>query len=167
MLAKFFPYKTEYAKTPFFKSVTFKTNTSKKSIFNVRIFKPDAEGKPGEEVYYKHILGSASVLDKTASINLSKLNIRVPKEGFFIAVEFLIIEQNAVITKTESPRMGIPFVEKKYPLVFGVLPSETDDYNWVYFGSWRHLNFKTKDTFSHTDYRNKYYSLAVEVQLIN
>jgi hypothetical protein len=95
MVARYYPYKEVYEATPYLKSFEFYTTcTLKNAVFNVRLYLPDENGQPGEYFYDENILCTVKKGKTITKLDISKLNIRLPKEGFFVAVEWLLIPEN-------------------------------------------------------------------------
>jgi hypothetical protein len=95
MHANFYEYKPEYANAPYIKTIKLITSTEHKgSSFNVRLYDVDENGYPGDYLYDENIICYPKNGKSTYTIDISKLNIRFPEKGVFIALEWLIIEQN-------------------------------------------------------------------------
>lgn len=99
-------------------------------------------------------------------MNISNLNIEFPKEGFFIAIEWLIIESNKheysyKMQGSEKKITGI-----SYEPAIGIIPAETDENSWILKkGKWRKMH-KNNSAFSKR-YKDKYNLLAIELTLTN
>ncbi|TRW25844.1 hypothetical protein FMM05_06375 [Flavobacterium zepuense] len=95
MIAKLFKYEDSYEKTPYLKTIRFATrNEIRNAVLNIRLYTPDAEGKPGAVLYSQNILCTAKKGAGITEADLSKLNIAMPKEGLYVVFEWLIIGKN-------------------------------------------------------------------------
>nr|WP_321451252.1 carboxypeptidase-like regulatory domain-containing protein [uncultured Carboxylicivirga sp.] len=95
LTAQYYPYYTEYEETPYLKSITFITrSTVKQAKFNIRLYNSDDSGMPGTLIYNKNIIGIAKKGNRRTKIDLEGLGIKFPKDGMFIAVEWLQLECN-------------------------------------------------------------------------
>jgi len=93
--ARYFRYDKKYTETPFLNKISVLTNSRvKDSKFNIRLYTINSKGEPDNYIYDKNIIGIAKKGKKVTEIDVSKLNIKFPKNGFFIAIEWLIIENN-------------------------------------------------------------------------
>ncbi len=164
--ARYFEHKEKYENTRYLKTISFLTRSDvKDSKFNVRLYAVNENGEPENYIYNKNILGIARKGKKLAKVDVSNLNIEFPKEGFFIAVEWLIIENNKY--EHEYYREGSK--EKLYGVSYepsvGTFLSETDQNSWIFSqGKWRKV-WKKKGI-TEKDYDN-YNLLAIELILSN
>ena len=95
MHSNYYPYKEDYAATPYLKSLKLITFSEVKSaIFNLRFYTADKNGKPGEFLCDENIICEAKKGKHTNTIDLSKYNIKFPKSGVFVTVEWLVSERN-------------------------------------------------------------------------
>lgn len=92
--ARYIPYKEEYANTPYIEKIRLKVMAYSKSTFNVRLCAVNPDGTPGAYLYDENILVTVDKKQKYAEIDLSKLTISMPKEGFFVVKEILALNEN-------------------------------------------------------------------------
>jgi len=90
--------------------------TQKTNVLKIRFFKTDSLKKVGEEIYIEPIIITIESSEKRESnniyhtrtiqkIDLLNQQIKIPKEGFFIAIELINIEENQfnnVFNETKS-----------------------------------------------------------------
>jgi hypothetical protein len=89
-----------------------------------------------------------------------------PKEGFFIAIEWLIIESNKHEYSYTMQGSGKKLTGISYEPAIGTVPAETDENSWVFNqGKWREI-FKNKNGILKR-YKDKYSLLAIELTLTN
>lgn len=168
MCARFIPYKAEYNSTPYINKITFlPTSHSKNIFFNVRLLKVNEDGTPGESLHNENILVKVKRKRKHKKVtaNLSKLNIKIPTEGFFVVVEWLILDENRVPmydTRDENGNRTEDFSKWKiigynYPPVFMYDQNGKQEETWWYKkGTWNN---------GYPLIAEKYYALAAEIEL--
>ena len=166
IVARYFEYKEPYKQTPYLKKIKLLTKSDvRDSKFNIRFYSVNENGQPEDNIVNQNVIGVARKGKRTTEIDVSKLNIRFPEKGFFIAIEWLIIESNKyeyTYTMVDSKKKlaGI-----SYEPSVGTVPSETDKNGWVYHrGKWVKI-WKNGNDFK--GYKDKYNLLAVELTLTN
>lgn len=156
MIARYMPYREEYAKTPFLSEIKFLTNSeARNAIFYVRLYSIDKKGNPGDLLHDEPIMGKAISKKKSVTtVNVSKLNIRFPETGFFVAIEWLIIKRNEFTMYTaRSGKKG----QICYTPVFKNVYTRGNVGKWVYQkGKWEQ---------SKGLHDNKFFTIAVELTL--
>jgi hypothetical protein len=164
--ARFFKYNSNFDKTPFIKKIRVLTKSDVKgSKFNIRLYGVNENGEPKNYIYDKNIIGIAKKGKKTTEIDISKLNIEFPKNGFFIAIEWLIIEHNKYEYKYTMEGSRKKLYGISYEPAIGTLPAETDENSWVFNqGKWRKV---WKNVGTSKNYNDKYSLLAIELTLTN
>ena len=173
--ARYFEYKEEYEETNFLLKIKLLTQSDiKDSKFNVRLFARNAVGEPEGYIYDGNIVGVAKKGKKVTTVDLSGLNIEFPKEGFFIAVEWLIIEDNKHEYQFTMEGSKKKHYDISYEPSFGTVPAITNESSWCYSkGKWRKAWFKNNSKHKAYDhkslrhYRDKYQLLAMELFLTN
>lgn len=164
--ARFFKYKEEYKKTRFLNKIKVLTNSEvKNSKFNIRLYSINKNGEPQDYIYDENIIGIAKKGKKITEIDISNLNIEFPKEGFFIAIEWLIIEQNKYEYKYSMEGSKKKHEGISYEPNIGTIPAETNENSWIFTqGKWRRV-WKNKSPSK--KYKDKYNLLAIELTLTN
>lgn len=170
--ARFFQYKEAYKETPYLKKLKILTNSDiKDAKFNIRLYNVNKNREPENYSYHQNIIGIAKKGKKITEIDLSELNIKFPKNGFFIAIEWLIIKENAheyTYTRLDSKK---EFKGTSYEPSIGTVPSETDENSWIFTrGKWRKIwqNKSPNNKLSYAKkYNNKYSLMAMELALSN
>ncbi|AWH85463.1 hypothetical protein HYN59_10195 [Flavobacterium album] len=162
MVARFIPYKKEYAATPFLKDIKFVTvSRSPGSTFNVRLYSVAEDGSPGEPLYNENIIGTAKKKRHVTTVDLSSLNIQMPERGFFVAVEWLIIDSNRYDLVSLKYGKALDRKGKNYNIYydppFKSCYTDKRSAQWLYEkGAWTN-NFNIHD--------RKYYTIMAEVTL--
>lgn len=96
-IARFFEYKKAFSETRFVESVTVETSSKiKDAIFAVKFYHVGDDGLPGGIINKKTIIGTAKKGRHNTKIKLNDEVIFFPEDGLFIAVEFLIVDQNRI-----------------------------------------------------------------------
>ncbi|SDH09166.1 CarboxypepD_reg-like domain-containing protein [Psychroflexus sediminis] len=165
--ARYFPYQKNYKKTRFLDRIKILTNSDiRDAKFNIRLYSVNEDGEPDKYIYDKNIIGIARKGKKLTEIDLSGLNIEFPDKGFFIAIEWLIIDDNLYeynYTKQDSNKK---LKRISYEPSFGTIPSVTDENSWIYTqGKWRRVWKKNSGAWDKSE--NKYSLLAIELTLTN
>lgn len=164
--AKYFEYKQDYDKIPFLNKIRVLTDSDvKDSKFNIRLYSINKNGEPENYIYDENIIGIAQKGNTITEIDLSDLNITFPKEGFFIAIEWLIIESNKYEYNYTKQGSKNKLIGISYEPAIGIVPSETDRNSWSFNqGKWKK---ELKDKGSSKNYKDKFRYLAIELTLTN
>ncbi len=167
IVARFFPYKDAYAATPYLKTLYVLTNSKiAKARFNIRLYTVAADGRPEGYLYGKNILVDARKGKRKIAVDLDALGIVIPEKGFFVAVEWLIIEGNRhefeYFDVTNDKKEGV-----RYEPAVGAVPAETNANSWFLIkGTWRQWP-QNNSAYIARAYKNKYSLLAIELTLTN
>lgn len=95
LFARYFPAGNEVSKTPFLKQLVVVTKSEVKDAkFNVHFLEANPDGTPGAEIATTNIIGSAKKGKRETSIDLMPYKLRLPGNGFFVALEALILPEN-------------------------------------------------------------------------
>ena len=95
MSARYFEYKTAYQNCPFIKEIRVLTHSQiEGSKFNIRIFSANDKGEPSEEIIGENIIVSTPKGNHIVTVDLTYLNLIFPENGLFVALEWLIIDEN-------------------------------------------------------------------------
>lgn len=165
IVAKFFPYETKYAKTPFLKSIRFSSDSKTSgAIVNVRLYDKGEDGKPGNYLTSENILVTVPKGKKIVTVNLEEYHISFPSNGFFIGFERLIIGKNRYVVEytEEGDKTRKKYFENFYAPGIGFSLVNTNHNSWLFSrGNW--INYP-----SHPDFfGDKVPEAAVEITLTN
>lgn len=96
MAARYFPYIDSYQDTKFIRSIEFLTESKvDHAKFNLRLYKADSLGYPSTPIHNKNIIILVEKGDQiTTEVELIKQYIQFPKEGLFVIIEWLNLEEN-------------------------------------------------------------------------
>jgi len=141
MVAKYFPNTKKDDCCPYLKTITieFPRRSNKQSKFRFRIFDVDeATGKPKSDLLLQNIPVTIAPDQTQVKLDVTDHNIRMPKNGFFVAFEKLFIPYNKY-GKNEND----PLEEGFYSPVIGVTKSKAFrkySRNYIYTkGMWLEL----------------------------
>jgi len=164
--ARYFPYDEIYSKTRFLEGIKILTNSDVKDAkFNVRLYDVNENGEPGNYIYDKNIIGIARKGKKVTEVDLSDLGIEFPRNGFFIAIEWFIIDENRYEYEYTMQGSKKKMKGVSYEPSVGTIPAETDENSWIYMqGQWKKV-LKNKSPLDRS--KNKYSLLAIELTLTN
>ncbi|TXI64543.1 MAG: hypothetical protein E6Q46_06820 [Flavobacterium sp.] len=97
-LAKFFQNKTEH--TTLIDKVRFKVLcTDKNRVLSIIIYSVGSQGEPDEILNKQAIICNLKKGHNTYEVNLNQFNIDFPENGVFIALNYILIEQNKCFGK--------------------------------------------------------------------
>lgn len=99
ILARYFENTCD--KPLFLKKVKIKTSASKNATFNLRFYSVGDDGAPKDFLYDKNLLAEASRVKMSTTVDLKNLKIQVPDNGIFIAIEWLIIDENKRVPESK------------------------------------------------------------------
>lgn len=114
--------------------------------FRLRIMAVDSTGKPGKDILFKDLVLEKPKNRNSLKVDMSQFYIEVPKEGVFVALEHLFIEENAY-KEVHNYRVNDTIYKNvattKYAPVFeGILEENDESYNSYYLSvaGWRKMN---------------------------
>jgi hypothetical protein len=100
-MAKFFPNENNN-KNYFLTSLSFKTTCSDKNrLVNLKIYSVGENNEPNKSLLNENIIIKLKKGINNNKIDLKDYNILFPKDGIFIIIERLLIEQNKVYSKSD------------------------------------------------------------------
>lgn len=95
ILAKKFNLEEKNQDLNFVKEIHFFTKSQvDHGIFRARIFEVNSDGMPGEDLVSDEIIVEVKKGKSKTTINVSKYNIQIPKEGIVVGFESLFINRN-------------------------------------------------------------------------
>jgi len=167
IIARYFPYQEIYKQTPYLNRVKLISRSIiKEAKFNLRFYSVNENGEPGNYLCHENIIGVAKKGKRVTEIDLSDLNIGFPEEGFFIAVEWLIIDENRHEFEYTMEGSNKKYQGVSYEPVIGAVATETDQNSWVYRrGKWD-KGWKNEGSIP-ARYNIKYLLMAIELRLTN
>ncbi|ARV08237.1 3-ketoacyl-ACP reductase [Winogradskyella sp. PC-19] len=149
--ARYFNYNKEYDEAPFIKTIKILTSSDVKNAkFNLRIHAVSKDGKPGNLITNENIYGIAKKGKRKTEVDVSHLNIQFPKKGFFLAFEWLIIEENKYEYKVNI--RGSKKKQYAYEPSIGTVSNNSQYDAFIYSqGKWKTFNemWQTNQTIKH------------------
>lgn len=139
IIAKYFEL-NDKSEEAILKTIKIKTSSSSlKPLINLRIYSKGLDNKPSEVLYNENLLFTINKGDNTTKMDLSTLGIVLPKNGFFVAVEILIIDKN----KQESKYVykGVEHIHKFYYPILKMIQTKEYVDTWYNTGKdWQKSN---------------------------
>lgn len=159
--ARYFEYRPEYKDIPFVKKLKILTDCGIASAkFNVRIINANEKGEPVEDIFNENIIVSAKKGNRIVTVSLVDKNLLFPKNGFFVALEWLIIDENKrEYSYTKKGEKGKHTMTRFEPM-FGVFKRQGTTKTWTYTGGkWSQRSLVPSEK------KGQYLDLAVELLL--
>lgn len=112
---KFFAYKTSYKKTRYLKKVSLYTDSRiEDAIIKIHLYNVDSNGFPSEEMLDKDFIVTVKKGTRTNWFDLTKFNLKIPKNGLFVGFEKLMIEKNKTEKTITDLNNNIVQIQKTY-----------------------------------------------------
>jgi hypothetical protein len=164
ILAKKFDYDSSYKATPFLKEIeVFTKSPIEGAIFKLRILEFDSiKQLPGKSLISEDVIVKVKKGQKKNVIDVSQYNIEIPKNGFVIGVENIIVESNKYIfLKDEKSVDHIAYAPS-------VVINYVDELNsfWFHNLKW-YKKVKYEINFSKHKGQNKVMEPAINITLSN
>jgi len=160
IVARYFKNNFKNSDLRFIKSIKIITKSKIDSAkFNIRLYEGSKNKKPIKYLYNKDIISVAKKGKSYTEIDISDLNVKFPKNGIFVAIEWLLIEENSYDFIFEFKNKSY---NKKifYPKI-GVLETNQDNNSWIFTkGKWERIK---KNVNGETIYKH----IAMELILTN
>ena len=151
-VARYYPKPSEF-KNAFVKAVTvYYFNTSLQqsqgsSKYRLRILSATPEGAPGADILAENLIIQKGQAQFRTKIDLLKYRIKIPENGFFVAVEHLFIPENE-FTEVKTFKVNDSLIYRDVPLVKyapifkGVLEENNSDFKSYYrsISGWKMMN---------------------------
>ncbi|MDP5140573.1 MAG: carboxypeptidase-like regulatory domain-containing protein [Spirosomaceae bacterium] len=139
---RFFPFNEKYNQTPYMETITcFTAGSVKNSKFSIRIYDVNNEGIPGKILHATPIYGFAKKAKSFTKIDISQLNLKIPKNGVVIGLEWLIIDENKFDFEyydPSKPKLKIKRIQ--YSPSFISTKLTRNEIGWMYSrGEWRKI----------------------------
>lgn len=166
IIAKYFPSSEEIKKHPFIKNITLTTNSHvKNATFNIRFFEVNEDGSPSIDLVAENIIAKVDKGKENTTIDLTSHNIRFPEKGIFVAIEWLIIEENRYIIESTKEGTNKKMKIVTYSPSIGAVPSDENTTWRYYLGKW--TKYEYKNMFHSDKFLDKFSELAIKLTLTN
>ncbi len=124
------------------KNEGFKRKVAK---FRIRVYDVDeATGKPSRDLLRKSIVLEHDVDKEFVSIDLSVLNIEVPRKGVYIGLEWLFVPYNWFKETSKHPLTNKSVVEDRFAPTFAGVYSKNQNYKVKIYGMGQWRDFKVR-----------------------
>ncbi|MFI2743354.1 carboxypeptidase-like regulatory domain-containing protein [Zhouia sp. PK063] len=126
-LARYYPYKATYSKYPFIKNISVVTSNALKSevTFRIQLIKADENGKPTKTLMSEYKILKTKKGKNETFVDLIDERIQVPKNGFFVVVDRLNLDENKFSNKIAKNILQ--------PAI-GMESKNMEPNTWMYFG---------------------------------
>ena len=167
IIANYFPSTDETEKHPFLKSIKFQTVSDiNKAKFILHCYQVNKDGTPGDDLFSENCIVEVNKGTNMNVVNIEKYHLKFPENGLFIAIEWMMIEENkySFISSLYGTNKKTERISYE-PKLSGVF-SDTG-ICWEYSsGQWKKIN--VMGVFPNTKkYQNTYANLAVNISLTN
>lgn len=136
--------------TVFFqKNEGFKRRASK---FRIRVYDVDpVTKKPTKDLLHKSIILETFAENDFVSIDLSAFNIKMPKQGLYIGLEWLFVPYNWYAIKGKDPLTSKLTIEDRFAPTFGGVYNKNQNFKVMVYGmgEWTDFKVKSKDNTKH------------------
>ena len=138
LYARKFDYNSTYNTTPFLKSIKVLTkNKLDSTIINVRILSVNEDSSPGKSLIDSNLIVKVKNGKNNTKIDLSKLLLRIPENGFYIAFEWLLLEENKYYYNVTEYESKVKVRNFSYQPYLGTVEQQIDNEFWMYHnGKW-------------------------------
>lgn len=129
----------------FQKNKNFKRSLAK---FRLRIYDVDPKTKkPGKDILRKSIVLESNINEDFVSIDLSAFNLKIPKSGIYIGVEWLFVPYNWYTNTYQHPITKKKLVEDRFAPTFGAIYNKNQNFKAMVYGmgEWTDFKVKSKD----------------------
>lgn len=124
------------------KTEGFKRSSAK---FRFRIYDVDpVTKKPNKNLLRKSIVLEHNVEKEYVSLDISELNIRIPKEGIYIGLEWLFVPSNWYMKKENNAITNKPEIEDRFAPIFGGVYTKNQNYKAMVYGMGEWNDFKVR-----------------------
>jgi hypothetical protein len=125
LMARYFAPDTTTAATRFLKELIVSTKSPVRNAkFNVHFLEANADGTPGREIADQNIIGIAKKGSHDTEIDLTPFKLQLPENGFFVALEWLIIPENRYDGDSYTSKDGVYHERIQYAPYFGTVRTE-------------------------------------------
>ena len=171
VVAKYFPYKEKYEKTPYVNTVSYCISSeSNNIIYRLRVFDVNPDGSPGDDLLSDDLLIAAEKGQSTVDADFSEKGIRIGPGGIFVGIEVIAVAQNSTVLK-HKPKNPLTAEDRELPHKFFQPAFLGDAKNtgtlWLFQdGKWVHRTEKI----SHDSPSGRFYELNspyIELTLTN
>lgn len=156
---KFFPFLSEYKKTPYIKYVTLQTDSKiEDASIKLHFYSIGKDGLPDENMLEKVFIVYLKKGVFKHKFDVSEYHLVFPKNGMFVVFEKLMIEKNKLEVTTFDKNMNAPKTERLYfPYILYDYVERKD--RFIFLGG----NWNTEER----EAKIKFYEPAINLVLTN
>lgn len=134
-----------------------------KSKFRLRVYQANDQKEPKIEVHLKQPIIDVFKDEPVVKINLLEDNIYMSKNGIFIGVEYLMIDENLTIEKSEKKNIKTKIYS---PFLKYIRVKENFEYYIFTKGSWQKVTKAAPNYFDSNDKKKFSYKPAISIQIV-
>ncbi|THF47654.1 carboxypeptidase-like regulatory domain-containing protein [Flavobacterium supellecticarium] len=172
IVARYFPFDKNSAKTPYLKELMIMTDSEvDPATFILHFYEVGEDGSPGKDLTDKNLIIEAAKGKQNTVVKLDGYDLEIGKKGIFVAVEWLIIDENKYDFKTDVKDTASGsytvsnFSGTRYEPRIGIIPSE-ESTSWRFtMGRWSRFDKPIQSGIG--KYNNKFNELAIKLTLTN
>jgi hypothetical protein len=160
---------SEVEKHPFIKAISFATYSNLENAkVNLRFFEVDKEGNPGNDFLQQNVLVKIRKGRNSNTVVLDTINLKLPKEGIFIAVEWLIIKDNKFEKELKyGDNLEYSETHNLYQPGVGVTSGLTQKTWFFAKGRWIKEDKQENNLYFNPATDNRYEDIAISLKLTN
>ncbi len=160
---KLFSYKEEYNETPFLKNIIFYSDSEiKNAKLKIRIFEMK-DSIPSDDLLYEDVIVIVKKGMKKNKLDVSKYNIKFPKRGLLIGLEWLIIDENKydfIYTEKKIKKSSIYYAPS-------LIVNYSEEENAYRYSGGKWIKSKKYDSKQNKPWDNKVIVPAINITLTN
>lgn len=172
IVARYFPFDKNSAQTPYLKELMIMTDSEvDPATFILHFYEVGEDGSPGKDLTDKNLIIEAAKGKQNTVVKLDGYDLEIGKKGIFVAVEWLIIDENKYDFKTDVKDTASGsytvsnFSGTRYEPRIGIIPSE-ESTSWRFtMGRWSRFDKPIQSGIG--KYNNKFNELAIKLTLTN
>jgi hypothetical protein len=136
-----------YQDTPYLSKLKIMVNSKiENATFNLRLFNIGNDGAPSTDILKENLILTARKGKRDQIVDLSEYHILFPEEGFFVALEWLILDTNKRDFEYTSTSDGKTVKTVRHEPCFGLVESKMINKCWTLIGGvWKNDWFKNQD----------------------
>ncbi|WP_282039181.1 hypothetical protein [Saccharicrinis aurantiacus] len=144
-VARYFKFEDMFMTTPYLKRIEVLTLSNlKNATFNIRLYNNNEEN-PGRMIYNQAIIGTAKKGTRKTKVDIEALQIPFPKEGLFVAIEWLCFEENIAAVRYRNKGSKIKHIKYSHEPSFALYKNGKHGGTWNYIdGQWYKFNDNSK-----------------------
>lgn len=152
-VARYFKASEMPSETPYLQKISVATVSKiKDAKFNLYLIEANPDGTPGSEMLEIPMLASARKGRNKTEIDVSEFKLKCPENGFFVAMEWLVIPENRYEFTYENKSETVTQI--RYEPNFGT-EYKTENSSWGF--NWKSADWKPfwKDLAKYDEFENK------------